>query len=130
MNVPSNFDILSTLSLTAVGGDSYAEPVSDSYLVGVNFPGARPGRRFKRIPVFSRRHRRYICLQLSACLVLAEPTATLSLAFKLLPGRLPAGTPKFEFQRTGRIIPYVNRGRSAHDAKFISIRAGAMDGIL
>ena len=34
-----------------------------------NFPGARPGRRFTRIPVFSRRHRRYICLQLSACKV-------------------------------------------------------------
>src|SRR5262245_61495636 len=91
-----------------------------------NFPGAPPGRRFKRIPVFSRRHRGYICLQLSACLVLASPTATLSLAFKLLPGRLPARTPKFEFQRTGRIIPYVNRGRIAHDAKFISIQAGAL----
>jgi hypothetical protein len=66
---------------------------------------------------------------LSACLVLAVPTATLSLAFKLLPGRLPAGTTKFEFQRTGRIIAQVNRGRSAHDSKFISIQAGAMDGV-
>src|SRR5215468_10553670 len=52
---------------------------------------------------------------LSACLVLAAPTATLSLAFKLLPGRLPAGTAKFEFQRTVPTIARVNRGRNAHD---------------
>src|SRR5262249_14111993 len=64
----------------------------------------REGRRFKRISVFSRRRRRYICLQLPACLVLAGPTATLSSAFKLLSSRLPAGTAKFEFQRTGRIV--------------------------
>ena len=73
----------------------------------VTFPVSQ-GRRFKRISVFSRRRRRYICLQLSACLVLAAPTATLSLAFKLLPGRLPAGTTKFEFQRTERIIVHVS----------------------
>src|SRR5262249_33052724 len=54
---------------------------------------------------------------LSACLVLAVPTATLSLAFKLLPGRLPAGTAKFEFQRTVPNIAQVNRGRNAHDAR-------------
>ena len=54
---------------------------------------------------------------LSACLVIAVPTATLSLAFKLLPGRLPAGTPKFEFQRTVPTIAQVNRGRNAHDAR-------------
>jgi hypothetical protein len=64
------------------------------------------------------------------------PIATLSLAFKLLPGRLPAGTPKFEFQRTERLItlmgqmgPQFNRGRGASDAKFISIQARAMDGV-
>jgi hypothetical protein len=62
-------------------------------------------------------------------LVLAVPVATLSLAFKLLPGRLPAGTPKFKFQRTVPIIAQVNRGRFAHDAKFISIQAGVMDGV-
>jgi hypothetical protein len=54
---------------------------------------------------------------LSVCLVLAVPVATLSLAFKLLPGRLPAGTPKFEFQRTVLFIAQVNRGRNAHDAR-------------
>src|SRR5215470_8481013 len=54
---------------------------------------------------------------LSACLVIAVPVATLSLAFKLLPGRLPAGTPKFEFQRTVPTIAQVNRGRNAHDAR-------------
>jgi hypothetical protein len=43
--------------------------------------------------------------------------------FKLLPGRLPAGTAKFEFQRTVLTIAQVNRGRNAHDAKFISIQA-------
>src|SRR5882672_3920653 len=80
----------------------------------VTFPVSQ-GRRFKRISVFSRRCRRYIRLQLSACLVLAAPTATLSLAFKLLPGRLPAGTTKFEFQRTGRIMLQVNRGRRVPD---------------
>ena len=60
---------------------------------------------------------------LSACLVLAVPTATLSLAFKLLPGRLPAGTAKFEFQRAVLTIAQVNRGRNARNAKFISIQA-------
>ena len=54
---------------------------------------------------------------LSACLVLAVPTATLSLAFKLLPGRLPAGTAKFEFQRTVLTIAQVNRGRNTPDAR-------------
>jgi hypothetical protein len=43
--------------------------------------------------------------------------------FKLLPGRLPAGTAKFEFQRTVPNIAQVNRGRNARDAKFISIQA-------
>jgi hypothetical protein len=62
-------------------------------------------------------------------LVIASPTATLSLAFKLLPGRLPAGTAKFEFQRTVLLIAQVNRGRNANDAKFISIQARAMDGV-
>jgi len=47
----------------------------------------------------------------------------ISSAFKLLPGRLPAGTDKFEFQRTVPAIAPVNRGRFAHDAKFISIQA-------
>ena len=60
---------------------------------------------------------------LSACLVIAVPTAILSLAFKLLPGRLPAGTPKFEFQRTVLFITQVNRECNTRDAKFISIQA-------
>ncbi len=60
-----------------MGGDSWAAPVSDAYIHRRYFPGARPGRRFKRISVFSRRRRRYICLQLPACLVIALPTATL-----------------------------------------------------
>jgi hypothetical protein len=44
------------------------------------------------------------------------PTATLSLAFKLLPGKLPAGTAKFEFQRSVPLIAQANRGRNTHDA--------------
>jgi len=82
-----------------LGLNPYGMHISTS----VTFPVSQ-GRRFKRISVFSRRRRRYICLQLSACLVLAGPTATLSSAFKLLPGGLPAGTSKSEFQRTERII--------------------------
>jgi len=78
---------------------------------------------------FSRRRRRYICLQLSARLVIAVPTANISSVFKLLPGRLPAGTGKFEFQITVLTIARVNRGRHAHDAKFIYIQARAMDGV-
>jgi len=69
-------------------------------------------------------------------LVLAVLTAIPSSAFKLLPGRLPAGTAKFEFQRTERIVARMgqmgtqfNRGRFARDAKFISIHAVAMDGV-
>ena len=41
----------------------------------------------------------------------------ISSVFKLLPGRLPAGTAKFEFQRTVPNIAQVNRGRNAHDAR-------------
>jgi hypothetical protein len=40
----------------------------------------------------------------------------ISSVFKLLPGRLPAGTSKFEFQRTVPTIAQVNRERNAHDA--------------
>jgi len=40
----------------------------------------------------------------------------ISSVFKLLPGRLPAGTGKFEFQRTVPTIARVNRGRNAHGA--------------
>ena len=47
----------------------------------------------------------------------------ISSVFKLLPGRLPAGTAKFEFQRTVLTIAQGNRGRNTHDAKFISIQA-------
>jgi hypothetical protein len=47
----------------------------------------------------------------------------ISSVFKLLPGRLPAGTGKSEFQRTVPLIAQANRGRNAHDAKFISIQA-------
>jgi len=46
------------------------------------FLGARPGRKFRSTSVFSRRRRRYICLQLEARLVLALLPATLSSAFK------------------------------------------------
>jgi hypothetical protein len=53
------------------------------------------------ISVFSRLYSRYLCLQLPVCLIIAVPAATQSSAFKLLPGRLPAGTAKSEFQRTG-----------------------------
>jgi hypothetical protein len=41
----------------------------------------------------------------------------ISSVFKLLPGRLPAGTGKFEFQRAVLTIAQVNRGRNAHDAR-------------
>jgi hypothetical protein len=53
----------------------------------------------------------------------------ISSVFKVLPGRLPAGTAKFEFQRAVLTIAQVNRGRNARDAKFISIQARAMDGV-
>jgi len=48
---------------------------------------------------------------------------SISSAFKLFPGRLPAGTAKVEFQRTRRIVAQINRGRFAHDEKFMSIQA-------
>ena len=44
-------------------------------------------------------------------------TATPSSTFKLLAGRLPAGTAKFEFQRTVLTIARVNRERNAYDAR-------------
>jgi len=49
------------------------------------------------ISVLSRLPSRYICLQLSACLVIAVLTATLSSAIQLLLGNLPAGTAKLKF---------------------------------
>jgi hypothetical protein len=48
-----------------LGLNPYGMHISTS----VTFPVSQ-GRRFKRISVFSGRRRRYICLQLSACLVL------------------------------------------------------------
>jgi hypothetical protein len=124
-------------------GDSYAEPVSDSYLVGVDFPGARPGRKLKRqyiSPLSLLFFHGAIAL---TCVCICQRAwfslcrlQLISSAFKLLPGRLPARTAKFEFQRTERIIALMgqmgaqfNRGRSARDAKFISIQAVAMDGV-
>ncbi|HZF41658.1 MAG TPA: hypothetical protein VE715_22760, partial [Blastocatellia bacterium] len=62
-------------------------------------------------------------LQLPACLVLAIPVATLSSAFKLLPGRLPAGTAKFEFQRTVPLIAQGIVGATPTMRAFISIQA-------
>jgi hypothetical protein len=47
----------------------------------------------------------------------------ISSAFKLLHGRLPAGTAKFEFQRTALTTAQVSHGRFAHDAKSIFIQA-------
>jgi hypothetical protein len=75
------------------------------------------------ISVFSRLHSRYICLQLSACLVIAVLTATLASAIQLLPGSLPAGTAKLKFQRTVQMIPlFAPYGA----AKIISIKTASM----
>src|SRR5262249_50817891 len=119
------------VSVAAVGGDSYAEPTSDSYLVGVDFPGARPGRKLKRreiLPLLLLFFHgavavTFVCICQHAWFSQGL-TATPSSAFKLLPGRLPVGTAKFEFQRTGRMIARIgqveaqfNRGRFARDAR-------------
>jgi hypothetical protein len=59
-------------------------------------------------------------LQLSACLVIAVATATLSLAFKLLPADFLPERQSSSFKDLCKLY----RGRNAHDAKFITIQAG------
>src|SRR5262245_49865200 len=104
------------LSLTAIGGDSYAEPVSDSYLVGVTFPAPdRVGDSNESLFFHGAVAVIFVCNCRRAWFSLYR-LQLISSAFKLLPGRLPAGTGKFEFQRTVPTISRVNRGRSARDA--------------
>ena len=119
----SFYTFILAISFSRMGRDSYAEPASDSYLVGVTFPAPdRVGDSNESLFFHGAVAVTYVCNCRHAWLSQGR-AATLSLAFKLLPGRLPAGTPKFEFQRAVLTIAQVNRGRNARDAKFISIQA-------
>ncbi|HZF38737.1 MAG TPA: hypothetical protein VE715_07930, partial [Blastocatellia bacterium] len=59
----------------------------------------------------------------------AIPVATLSSAFKLLPGRLPAGTAKFEFQRTVPLIAQGIVGATPTMPNSSPSKPAAMDGV-